>query len=148
MEALASTPSSGVSAGWPPRPRRWYLDGVGREALLDVAADAGTRVLALGQLALAIAQGLQRGGDRICGPRSSGRVASWAELTAGPAGRRSVADLACSQPAVVGVGAGEVAAEDVGPAGAAAEGLACASVVVVTGPAELPFSQADQDSCQ
>ena len=40
------------------------LDGVGREALLDVAADAGTRVLALGQLALAVAFGLQRGADR------------------------------------------------------------------------------------
>jgi hypothetical protein len=47
------------------------------------------------------------------------------------------------QPAVVGVGAG-----DVGPAGAAGAGLPGASVVVVTGPAELPFSQADQDSCQ
>jgi nitrilase len=54
------------------------------------------------------------------------------------------------QPAVVGVGAnaGDVAAEVGGPAGAAAGGLASASAVVVTGPAELPFSQADQDSCQ
>ena len=53
-----------------------------------------------------------------------------------------------SQPAVVGVGAGGLAAGDVGPADAAGAGLACASAVVVTGPAELPFSQADQDSCQ
>ena len=64
-------------------------------------------------------------------------------------GRRlAAADLACVQPAVVGMGAGEVAAGDVGLAGAAAAGLACASAVVVTAPAELPFSQADQDSCQ
>jgi hypothetical protein len=42
------------------------LDGVGREALLDVAADAvGTRVLALGQLALAVAFGLQGGGTGL-----------------------------------------------------------------------------------
>jgi hypothetical protein len=52
------------------------------------------------------------------------------------------------QPAVVGVGAGDVAAGDDGPAGTDDAGLACASAVVVTGPAELPFSQADQDSCQ
>jgi sugar lactone lactonase YvrE len=56
--------------------------------------------------------------------------------------------LACAQPAVVGMGAGDLAAGDVGPAGAAAAGLVSASAVVVTGPAELPFSQADQDSCQ
>src|SRR5215469_8511469 len=36
------------------------LDGVGREALLDVAADAGTRVRAIGQLALAAAVGRHR----------------------------------------------------------------------------------------
>jgi hypothetical protein len=52
------------------------------------------------------------------------------------------------QPAVVGVAEGDVAAGDADQAGAAAAGLACASVVVVTGPAALPFSQADQDSCQ
>jgi hypothetical protein len=52
------------------------------------------------------------------------------------------------QPAVVGVGAGDETAGDVGPAGAVAAGLVSASAVVVTGPAELPFSQADQDSCQ
>ena len=53
-----------------------------------------------------------------------------------------------AQPAVVGVGAEDVAEGDVGPAGAAAAGLASVSAVVVTGPAELPISQADQDSCQ
>ena len=62
--------------------------------------------------------------------------------------RLAAAGLACGQPAVVGMGAGDVAAGDAGPAGAAAAGLASASAVVVTGPAELPFSQADQDSCQ
>jgi hypothetical protein len=96
----------------------------------------------------AAAFGRQRGGNRTCGPRSSGRVAGWAEWTPGPAGRRAAAGLACVQPAVVGVGAGEVAAREVGPAGAAGAGLACASSAVVTGPAELPFSQADQDCCQ
>jgi hypothetical protein len=52
------------------------------------------------------------------------------------------------QPAVVGGGAADVAAGDVGPAGTVAGGLASASAVVVTGPAELPISQAVQDSCQ
>ena len=52
------------------------------------------------------------------------------------------------QPAVVGVGAADVAAGDVGPAGVVAAGVASASAVVVTGPAKLPFSQAVQDSCQ
>lgn len=52
------------------------------------------------------------------------------------------------QPAVVGVGAGELAAGDAGPAGAAGPGLVPASAVVATGPAELPFSQADQGCCQ
>ena len=65
-----------------------------------------------------------------------------------PRARRAAAGLACFQPAVVGVGAGDVAAGDVGRAGAVASGLSSASAVVVTGPAELPFSQADQDSCQ
>lgn len=52
------------------------------------------------------------------------------------------------QPAVVGVGEAEGAAGELDRAGAEAVGLACASVVVVTGPAELPFSQAVQDCCQ
>lgn len=42
---------------------------------------------------------------------------------------------------------GELAAGAAGPVGTAA-GLAAVSAVVVTGPTELPFSQADQDSCQ
>jgi DeoR family transcriptional regulator of aga operon len=54
----------------------------------------------------------------------------------------------CSQPAVVGMAEGELAAGAAGPVGPAAAGLAAVSAVVVTGPAELPFSQADQDSCQ
>jgi AcrR family transcriptional regulator len=55
---------------------------------------------------------------------------------------------ACGQPAVVGVGAADGAAEDAGPADAAGAGLVCVSAVVVTGPAELPSSQADQEFCQ
>lgn len=43
---------------------------------------------------------------------------------------------------------GEPPAGDAGPAGTAGAGLAAVSPVVVTGPDELPFSQADQDSCQ
>src|ERR1700722_345486 len=74
------------------------------------------------------------GWNRTLGPRSSGR--------------RAAAGLACFQPAVVGVGEGVGAAGDVDQAGAAAAGLVSASAVVVTGPAELPFSQAVQDSCQ
>ena len=57
------------------------------------------------------------------------------------------------QPAVVGMAAGDVAAGDVASGGVRRRmppmaGLAPASMVVVTGPAELPFSQAGQDSCQ
>jgi hypothetical protein len=62
------------------------------------------------------------------------------------------------QPAVVGVGPVDVGAGDVGPGDVGAgdvssamppmRGWACVGAVVVTGPAELPFSQADQDSCQ
>lgn len=65
-----------------------------------------------------------------------------------PQARWVAAGLTCFQPAVVGMGAGDLAAGDVGPADAADAGLASASAVVVIGPAELPFSQADQDSCQ
>ena len=43
---------------------------------------------------------------------------------------------------------GELAAGAAGPVGTDAAGLAAVSSVVVTGPDELPFSQADQDSCQ
>ena len=43
---------------------------------------------------------------------------------------------------------GELAAGAVGAAGTAGTGLAAVRSVVVTGPDELPFSQADQDSCQ
>ena len=65
-----------------------------------------------------------------------------------PQVRRAAVGLTCFQPAVVGMGAGDLAAGDVGPADVADAGLASASGVVVTGPAELPISQADQDSCQ
>jgi hypothetical protein len=73
-----------------------------------------------------------------------GKVLTATYLSAAPTGTLS----SLFQPAVVGVGVGDVAAGDVGPAGAVAAGLVSASAVVVTGPAELPFSQADQDSCQ
>ena len=67
--------------------------------------------------------------------------------------RRAAGGLACCQPAVVGMGAGDVTAGDVASGGVSRRmppmaGLAPASMVVVTGPAELPFSQAGQDSCQ
>ena len=64
-------------------------------------------------------------------------------------GRRlAAAGLAGVQPAVVGMGTGDVAVGGVSPADGTAPGLASASAVVVTGPAELPLNQADQDSCQ
>src|SRR5262249_49189094 len=70
------------------------LDGAGREALRDVVADAGTRVLALGLSLLVFISGADRGrkGRKPdLRPRSSGRVAVWADLSLGPAGgaRRS-----------------------------------------------------------
>ena len=46
------------------------------------------------------------------------------------------------------VAAGEIATGDTGPAVPTTRGGACVRAVVVTGPAELPFSQADQDFCQ
>jgi hypothetical protein len=124
------------------------LDGGGGEALLDVAADAGTRILAPGLSPLVFIGGADRGRQgRKPDLRSAivRSVAGWAKLSPGPAGGGWPSLF---QPAVVGRGAGEVAAGDVGPAGAVAAGLACASAAVVTGPAELPFSQADQDCCQ
>ena len=67
----------------------------------------------------------------------------------GGAGRRP----GLFQPAVVGMGAGDVVAGDVaegdaGLADADAAGPASAIADVVTDPAELPSSQADQDCCQ
>ncbi len=132
------------------------LDGVGREALLDVAADAGTRVLALGQLAPAVAFGLHRwrgswtsgSGNRNLRPAIL-RSRRWlGGIDPRPGGRCAAAGLACFSLRLPGMGAKGLAAPDVGPADAAAPGLASASAVVVTGPAELPFSQADQGSCQ
>ena len=61
---------------------------------------------------------------------------------------RPAVGRACAQPAVVGLGQGGLAVGDAGPADAAGEGLACSKAVVVTNPAELPFSQAAQDFCQ
>jgi hypothetical protein len=52
------------------------------------------------------------------------------------------------QPAVVGVGVGELAAGEAVPTGAAGAGLVAVSSVVVTGPPEPPLSQVDQDCCQ
>jgi len=127
------------------------LDGAGREALRDVVADAGTRVLALGLSLLVFISGADRGRKGRKPDLRSAILRSCRCLggfVPGPGGRRAAIGLARLEPAVVGMGAREVAAGDVGPAGAAGVGLACASAVVVTGPAELPFSQADQDCCQ
>jgi hypothetical protein len=46
------------------------------------------------------------------------------------------------------MGVTDLAAGGAGAAGAADPGRASPSAVVVTAPAELPFSQADQDCCQ
>src|SRR5215468_4829925 len=133
------------------------LDGVGRGALLDGAAGAGIRVLALGQLALAAAFGLHRwrgawtfGGGNPKPAVRNPQVAPLAgrnrpQTPAGGSRRPAEPVFSLRLP---GMGAGDVAAGDAGPADAAAAGLASPSAVVVTAPAELPFSQADQDFCQ
>jgi hypothetical protein len=93
-------------------------------------------------------RGRQEAETRTCGPAIL-RSRRWlGRMHPGPGRRLAAADLAHVQPAVVGMGAGFVAAGDVGPAGAVTTGLACPSAVVITGPAALPVSQADQDSCQ
>jgi len=109
-------------------------------------------VLALRQLAPAVASVFIGGADRGRQGRKpdlrSAILRSRRWLGGIDPSRQAAAGLARLQPAVVGMGAGDLAAGDVGTAGAVPAGLASASAVVVTGPAELPFSQADQDSCQ
>jgi hypothetical protein len=149
MEALASASSSGVSGGRPfARPRRWYW-----------MASAG-KPCSMWQPTLWAPGSLRSDSLRLLSPsdfkgaepdlRSAIlRSCRWpGGIDPRPGGVTGGGRPGLFQPAVVGVGAGDVAAGDVGPAGAACAGLVCASVVVVTGPAELPFSQADQDSCQ
>jgi hypothetical protein len=131
MEVLASASSGGVSAGRAfAGPRRGDWMASAGEAVPDVTAAWFLRSDSLGLLSRSVFKGAEPGlRFAILRPARGGRPGLF-------------------QPAVVGVGEGDGAAGDADQAGAAAAGLVSASAVVVTGPAELPFSQADQDSCQ
>ncbi len=130
MEVLTSASSSGVSAGRSPgRAEGDWMASAG-EAVPDVTAAWFLRSDSLGLLSPSVFTGAE--------PDLRSAI-----FRSARGGRPSL-----FQPAVVGVGEGDGAAGDADQAGAAAAGLVCASAVVVTGPAELPFSQAAQDSCQ
>ena len=155
MGALASAWSGGVSASRPfARPRGWYwMAPAGKPCSREqpALAPGSLRSASVRLPSPSVVIGGADQGRQGAEPEPAVRDPQVASLAGrnGPRARRAVrGGRARGQPAVVGMGAGEAAAGDVGPADAAAAGPACPSAVVVTGPAELPVSQAGQGCCQ